>query len=44
MLKEDRDVPVIRIAHKVGFNSKSSFNTVFAKATGQTPTDFRRGP
>ena len=29
------------LAQKVGFNSKSSFNTYFKKATGQTPSKFR---
>ena len=32
---------VIEIAYKAGFNSKASFNRVFKKHTGQTPTDFR---
>lgn len=30
------------IAEQVGYNSKSSFNTVFKKQCGQTPSEFRR--
>jgi len=35
------EVSIISIAYKVGFNSKSTFNTVFKKTTGLTPTQFR---
>ena len=38
----DGNHTIIEIAFKAGFNSKASFNRVFKKHTGQTPTEFRR--
>jgi AraC-like DNA-binding protein len=44
IIREDPDgkLTVEDIAEQVGYNSKSSFNTVFKKQTGQTPSEFRR--
>jgi len=39
----DRKITVSEVLYQVGFNSKSSFNTLFKKYTGLTPTAFRRG-
>lgn len=43
MLRENKQqrLTVLEILYEVGFNSKSSFNTAFKKATGQTPSQFR---
>jgi AraC-like DNA-binding protein len=38
----DKKVTVLEILYEVGFNSKSSFNTLFKKYTGVTPTEYRR--
>jgi len=35
------DRTILEIALASGFNSKSSFNSVFLKSTGQTPSDYR---
>jgi AraC-like DNA-binding protein len=44
IIVEDRagNLTVEDIAEQVGYNSKSSFNTVFKKQSGQTPSEFRK--
>jgi AraC-like DNA-binding protein len=41
LLIESKDLTVLEIAFMTGFNSKSTFNTLFSKATGATPREFR---
>ncbi len=38
----DDDASILDIAFEVGFNSKTTFNTLFSRATGLTPKEFRR--
>ncbi len=38
----ERNLTILEILYRVGYNSKSSFNTSFKKQTGLTPTDFRK--
>ncbi|TAL39857.1 MAG: helix-turn-helix domain-containing protein [Spirochaetes bacterium] len=38
---ENSDVSIITIVFRTGFNSKSTFNSVFKKITGQTPSKYR---
>lgn len=35
------ELNVIEVAYAVGFNNKGTFNSVFKKVTGSTPTEFR---
>lgn len=39
---EDKKITVLEVLYKVGFNSKSSFNTLFKKYTGVTPSEFKK--
>jgi len=41
LLTRDPDRNILAICYDVGFGSKSSFNSVFKKETGQTPREFR---
>jgi len=38
---KDKKITILEVLYKVGFNSKSSFNTLFKKYTGLTPTEFK---
>ncbi|HXB45074.1 MAG TPA: helix-turn-helix domain-containing protein [Puia sp.] len=39
---KDKKITVLEVMYEVGFNSKSSFNTIFKKQTGITPSEFKR--
>ncbi len=38
----DPKITVLEVMYKVGFNSKSAFNTAFKKYTGTTPSSFKK--
>lgn len=38
---DDKKLTVLEVLYKTGFNSKSSFNTLFKKYSGLTPTDYK---
>ena len=38
-----KKLTIEEIAERVGYNSKSAFNTAFKKFTSQTPSEFRKG-
>lgn len=40
-INEDRDIKLLDLGLKAGFSSKSTFNSVFKKHTGMTPSQFR---
>jgi len=42
LLISEPDIPIIRIALMVGFNSIRTFNRVFVKNTGRTPQKYRK--
>ena len=41
--KEYKHLTILAIAYDSGFNSKSSFNTIFKEKTGQTPSEYLSG-
>lgn len=40
--EEFRQLTILAIAYDSGFNSKSSFNTIFKEKTGKTPSEYMR--
>jgi AraC-like DNA-binding protein len=38
----DKKITVLEVLYECGFNSKSSFNTLFKKHTGLTPSEFKK--
>lgn len=38
---KNNNYTILSVAFEAGFNSKTTFNTVFKKFTGQTPSDFK---
>ena len=42
LLIEEPERTILSIAMSVGYNAKSSFNSAFRSATGQTPGEYRR--
>jgi AraC-like DNA-binding protein len=44
IFRESKDVKltVLEVMYQAGFNSKSSFNTIFREKTGQTPSEFKK--
>ena len=38
----NNELTILQVVFQVGFNSKSTFNYVFKKHTGMTPTEFKR--
>jgi AraC-like DNA-binding protein len=40
---ENKHLTILAIAYDSGFNSKSSFNTIFKEKTGQTPSEYLAG-
>ena len=39
---KNKSYTILSVGFEAGFNSKTTFNTVFKKFTGVTPTDFRK--
>ena len=41
LIEDNRNYKILAIAYEVGFNSKATFNRVFKKFTGLTPSEFK---
>lgn len=39
---EKKHLKILAIAYEAGFNSKTSFNTIFKKLTGMSPSEYRK--
>jgi ligand-binding sensor domain-containing protein/AraC-like DNA-binding protein len=39
---KSKDIKLIRLAFEVGFNNKTTFNHMFKKSTGETPSEYRK--
>ena len=42
LIGENKHTTILQVLYEVGFNSKSTFNSVFKKHTGMTPSEFKR--
>jgi AraC-like DNA-binding protein len=42
LLVDDHELNIIEIAYAVGYNNKVTFNTVFKRFTGVTPSEYRK--
>jgi AraC-like DNA-binding protein len=42
LLVDDHELNIIEIAYAVGYNNKVTFNTVFKRFTGLTPSEYRK--
>jgi len=42
LVSDDHELNIIEIAYAVGYNNKVTFNTVFKRFTGTTPSEYRK--
>lgn len=42
LISDDHELNIIEIAYAVGYNNKVTFNTVFKRFTGVTPSEYRK--